>query len=240
MYEAGSWQQPRKSGARLECSCNRSRERPVCARRITLARWLSAAPLRERHKAQLASDRMASDSRHRRVLADACRARRDSEDEPVATCEFATLGERPIKIGARDRAHCAHPRAVADELLEGTLLRTATLGPLLSGPRVAGPTARRARNPKLATALKPASTRGNGCQWANGRGKGKSARKIKKVDLLPIVRIAKAPLTFGELDHLSTEDLRSLIMAADAWFSAISCDHYRVITIVANSVADQS
>jgi hypothetical protein len=63
-------------------------------------------------------------------------------------------------------------------------------------------------------------------------------RKIKKVDLLPIVRNAKAPLTFGELDYLSTEDLRSLIMAADAWSSAISCDHYRVITIVANSVAD--
>jgi hypothetical protein len=66
---------------------------------------------------------------------------------PVATCEFAALGERLIKIGARDRAHCAHPRAVADELIEGTLLRNAALGLLLSGPCAAGPAARRAADP---------------------------------------------------------------------------------------------
>jgi hypothetical protein len=54
---------------------------------------------------QSRTDRMscqsdAAGSPHRRAPANAWRARRDSEDEPLGSFEFATLRERPIKIGA--------------------------------------------------------------------------------------------------------------------------------------------
>ena len=42
---------------------------------------------------------------------------------PLASCEFATIRERLIKIGARDRAHRTHPHQLPTSCPEGLLFR---------------------------------------------------------------------------------------------------------------------
>jgi Transposase DDE domain group 1 len=97
------------------------------------------------HKAQLASDRMschsATANRVRLVLHTAAFWLMHGvrvaipKTNPVATCEFATLRERLIKIGARVIEHIARIRVqLPTSCSEGTLFRTVALGLLLSGP----------------------------------------------------------------------------------------------------------
>ena len=72
---------------------------------------------------------------HRRVLADAWRARSDSEDQPARQCEFATIRERLIKIGARVIEHIARIRVqLPTSCPEAALFRTVALGLMPSGP----------------------------------------------------------------------------------------------------------
>jgi Transposase DDE domain group 1 len=55
---------------------------------------------------------------------------------PLANCEFATLRERLIKIGARVIEHIARIRVqLPTSCPEGALFRAVALGLLLSGPR---------------------------------------------------------------------------------------------------------
>ena len=97
------------------------------------------------HKAQLASDRMschsATANQVRLVLHTAAfwlmhgvRAA-VPRTNPLAGCEFATIRERLIKIGARVIEHVARIRVqLPTSCPEGALFRTVALGLLRSGP----------------------------------------------------------------------------------------------------------
>jgi hypothetical protein len=78
------------------------------------------------HKAQLESDRMSchsARSSHRRVLADACRPRRDPADQPACQLRIHDDPRAPDQDrGAGDRAYRAHPRPAADELPGGRIV----------------------------------------------------------------------------------------------------------------------
>ena len=95
------------------------------------------------HKAQLASDRMschsATANQVRLVLHTAAfwlmHGVRAAIPRTLANCEFATLRERLIKIGARVIEHIARIRVqLPTSCPEGALFRTVALGLLLSGP----------------------------------------------------------------------------------------------------------
>jgi hypothetical protein len=164
MYKAGSWQQPRKVVARLECSLQpvageTGMRQEVDIRYIVTSLEGSAQHLYENvycprgqmenliklHKAQLASDRMschrATANQVRLVLHTAAfwlmhgvRAA-IPRTNPLANCEFATLRERLIKIGARVIEHTARIRVqLPTSCPEGALFRAVALGLLLSGP----------------------------------------------------------------------------------------------------------
>jgi hypothetical protein len=164
LYQAGSWKRPRKVVARLECSLQPvagstgMRQKGRHPLRRHLARGLGAAPLRERllparadgepdQAAQSAAgvgshvvsqrDRQSGAARspHRRVLADARRARRDPAEQSARHCEFATIRERLIKIGARMIEHIARIRVqLPTSCPEGALFRVVALGIMPSGP----------------------------------------------------------------------------------------------------------
>jgi len=97
------------------------------------------------HKAQLASDRMSCHSAtanqvrlalHTAAfwLMHAVRAA-IPQANPLANCEFATIRERLIKIGARVIEHIARIRIqLPTSCPEGALFRTVALGLLPSGP----------------------------------------------------------------------------------------------------------
>ena len=97
------------------------------------------------HKAQLASDRMschsATANQVRPVLHTAAfwpmhgvRAA-IPRSNPLASCEFATIRERLIKIGARVIEHLARIRVqLPTSCPEGALFRTVALGLMPSGP----------------------------------------------------------------------------------------------------------
>jgi hypothetical protein len=97
------------------------------------------------HKAQLASDRMschsATANQVRLVLHTAAfwlmhRVRSAiPRTNPLANCEFATLRERLIKIGARVIEHIARIRVqLPTSCPEGALFRAVALGLMPSGP----------------------------------------------------------------------------------------------------------
>jgi Transposase DDE domain group 1 len=73
---------------------------------------------------------------HRRILADAlCVRSAIPQTNPLARCEFATLRERLIKIGARVIEHIARIRVqLPTSCPEGALFRAVTLGLMRSGP----------------------------------------------------------------------------------------------------------
>ena len=97
------------------------------------------------HKTQLASDRMschsATANQVRLVLHTAAfwlmhgvRAA-IPRSNPLARCEFATIRERLIKIGARVIEHLARIRIhLPTSCTEGALFRTVALGLMPSGP----------------------------------------------------------------------------------------------------------
>jgi hypothetical protein len=138
LYQAGSWGRPRKVVARLECSPLQPGEagirQEVDIRYVVTSLKGSAQHLYENiycqrgqmenliklHKAQLASDRMschsATANQVRLVLHTAAfwlmhgvRAA-IPQASPLAKCEFATIRERLIKIGARVIEHVARIR----------------------------------------------------------------------------------------------------------------------------------
>ena len=97
------------------------------------------------HKAQLASDRMschsATANQVRLVLHTAafwlmhCVRSAIPQTNPLAHCEFATLRERLIKIGARVIEHIARIRVqLPTSCPEGALFRAVALGLMPSGP----------------------------------------------------------------------------------------------------------
>jgi len=97
------------------------------------------------HKAQLASDRMschsATANQVRLVLHTAafwlmhCVRSAIPRTNPLANCEFATLRERLIKIGARVIEHIARIRVqLPTSCPEGALFRAVALGLMPSGP----------------------------------------------------------------------------------------------------------
>ena len=97
------------------------------------------------HKAQLASDRMschsATANQVRLVLHTAafwlmhCVRSAIPQTNPLARCEFATLRERLIKIGARVIEHIARIRVqLPTSCPEGALFRAVALGLMPSGP----------------------------------------------------------------------------------------------------------
>src|ERR1700675_1936878 len=134
-----------------------SRQLDTAAQRGGAARMLAASRCREchldrqmenlikLHKAQLASDRMschsATANQVRLVLHTAAfwlmhgvRAA-IPRTNPLANCEFATLRERLIKIGARVIEHIARIRVqLPTSCPEGALFRAVALGLLPSGP----------------------------------------------------------------------------------------------------------
>ena len=66
---------------------------------------------------------------------------------PLASCEFATIRERLIKIGARVIEHLDRIRVqLPTSYPERALFRCVALGLLPSGPCAVGPRARRAAN----------------------------------------------------------------------------------------------
>ena len=163
-YQAGSWKRPRKVLARLECSLQPvagedSLRQEVDIRYVVTSLEGSAQHLYENvycqrgqmenliklHKAQLASDRMschsATANQVRLVLHTAAfwlmhgvRAT-IPKAHPLASCEFATLRERLIKIGARVIEHVARIRIqLPTSCPDGALFRTVALGLLRSGP----------------------------------------------------------------------------------------------------------
>jgi len=164
MYQASSWKQPRQVVARLECSLQPiageiGMRQEVDIRYVVTSLAGSPQHLYENvycqrgqmenliklHKAQLASDRMSCHSRdgqsgtarppHRSFLADARRARRDPRTSPLAGCEFTTIRDRLIKIGARVIEYIARIRVqLPTSCLEGALFRTVALGLMRSGP----------------------------------------------------------------------------------------------------------
>ena len=162
LYQAGSWSRPRKVVARLECSLQpiageTGMRQEVDIRYVVTSLKGSAQHLYESiycqrgqmenliklHKAQLASDRMSQRDRqsgaarppHRRVLADAWRARRDPEGEPARQVRVRHHPGAPDQDrGARDRACRAYPRPAADRCPDAALFRCVALGRMPSGP----------------------------------------------------------------------------------------------------------
>ena len=164
MYQATSWKRPRKVVARLECSlqpvAGETGMRQEVDIRYVVTSLAGSAPhlyknvycqrgqmenLIKLHKAQLASDRMschsATANQVRLVLHTAAfwllhgvRAA-IPRTNPLTSCEFATLRERLIKIGARVIEHVARIRVqLPTSCPEGALFRAVALGLLLSGP----------------------------------------------------------------------------------------------------------
>src|SRR6516162_1088299 len=164
MYQATSWKRPRKVVARLECSlqpvAGETGMRQEVDIRYVVTSLAGSAPhlyknvycqrgqmenLIKLHKAQLASDRMschsATANQVRLVLHTAAfwlmhgvRAA-IPRTNPLARCEFATLRERLIKIGARVIEHIARIRVqLPTSCPEGALFRTVALGLMPSGP----------------------------------------------------------------------------------------------------------
>jgi hypothetical protein len=164
MYRASSWNRPRKVVARLECSLQpiageTGMRQEVDIRYVVTSLEGSAQHLYENvycqrgqmenliklHKAQLASDRMschsATANQVRLVLHTAAfwlmhgvRAA-IPRTNPLASCEFATIRERLIKIGARVIEHLARIRVqLPTSCPERALFRTVALRLLPSGP----------------------------------------------------------------------------------------------------------
>jgi hypothetical protein len=164
MYQAGSWKRPRKVVARLECLLQPvAGETGTCQevdiRYVVTSLKGSAQHLYENvycqrgqmenliklHKTQLASDRMschsATANQVRLVLHTAAfwlmhgvRAA-IPKTSPLARCEFATIRERLIKIGARVIEHIARIRVqLPTSCPEAALFRTVALGLMPSGP----------------------------------------------------------------------------------------------------------
>ena len=164
MYQAGSWKRPRKVVARLECSLQpvageTGMRQEVDIRYVVTSLQGSARHLYETvycqrgqmenliklHKTQLASDRMschsATANQVRLVLHTAAfwlmhgvRAA-IPKTSPLASCEFTTIRERLIKIGARVIEHIARIRVqLPTSCPEGALFRTVALGLMPSGP----------------------------------------------------------------------------------------------------------
>src|ERR1700760_4008598 len=158
MYKAGSWQQPRKVVARLECSLQpvageTGMRQEVDIRYIVASLEGSAQHLYENvycprgqmenliklHKAQLSSDCMschsATANQVRLVLHTAAfwlmhglRAA-IPRTSPLASAEFTTIRERLIKIGARVIKQIARIRVhLPNRSPEAALFRTAALG----------------------------------------------------------------------------------------------------------------
>jgi hypothetical protein len=161
MCQAGSWKRPRKVVARLECSLQpvageTGMRQEVDIRYVVTSLKGSAQHLYENvycqrgqmdklHKAQLASDRMschsATANQVRLVLHTAAfwlmhgvRAA-IPKTSPLASCEFATIRERLIKIGARVIEQIARIRVqLPTSCQEGALFRAVALGLMPSGP----------------------------------------------------------------------------------------------------------
>jgi DDE family transposase len=161
-YQAGSWRRPRKVVARLECSLQpgeNGMRQEVDIRYVVTSLKGSAQHLYENvycqrgqmenliklHKAQLASDRMschsATANQVRLVLHTAAfwlmhgvRAA-IPKASPLAKCEFATIRERLIKIGARVIEHLARIRVqLPTSCPDAALFRCVALGLMPSGP----------------------------------------------------------------------------------------------------------
>ena len=163
-YKANSWKRPRKVVARLECSLQpvageTGMRQEVDIRYVVTSLKGSAQHLYENvycqrgqmenliklHKAQLASDRMschsATANQVRLVLHTAAfwlmhgvRAA-IPRSNPFASCEFATIRDRLIKIGARVIEHIARIRVqLPTSCPEGALFRAVALGLMSSGP----------------------------------------------------------------------------------------------------------
>jgi hypothetical protein len=164
MYQATSWNRPRKVVARLECSLQpvageTGMRQEVDIRYVVTSLEGSAQHLYETiycrrgqmenliklHKAQLSSDRMschsATANQVRLVLHTAAfwlmhgvRAA-IPRTNPLATAEFATIRDRLIKIGARLIEHIARIRVhLPTSCPEAALFRTVALGLMRSGP----------------------------------------------------------------------------------------------------------
>jgi hypothetical protein len=164
MYQAGSWKRPRKVVARLECSLQpvpgeTGMRQEVDIRYVVTSLAGSARHLYENvycqrgqaenliklHKAQLASDRMschsATANQVRLVLHTAAfwlmhgvRAA-IPRTSPLAKCEFATIRQRLIKIGARVIEHIARIRIqLPTSCPQAALFRCIVLGLMPSGP----------------------------------------------------------------------------------------------------------
>jgi hypothetical protein len=164
LYQAGSWKQPRRVVARLECSLQpvageTGMRQEVDIRYVVTSLEGSAQHLYENiycqrgqmenliklHKAQLASDRMschsATANQVRLVLHTAAfwlmhgvRAAIPRAN-PLASAEFATIRERLIKIGARVIEHIARIRIqLPTNCPERVLFRTIATGLLPGGP----------------------------------------------------------------------------------------------------------
>jgi len=164
LYQAGSWKRPRKVVARLECSLQpvageTGMRQEVDIRYVVTALKGSAQHLYENvycqrgqmenliklHKAQLASDRMschsATANQVRLVLHTAAfwlmhgvRAA-IPQANPLATCEFATIRERLIKIGARVIEHVARIRVqLPTSCPDAALFQYVARGLMPSGP----------------------------------------------------------------------------------------------------------
>ena len=164
MYQAGSWKRPRKVVARLECSLQpvageTGMRQEVDIRYVVTSLKGSAQHLYENvycqrgqmenliklHKTQLASDRMschsATANQVRLVLHTAAfwlmhgvRAA-IPKTSPLASCEFTTIRERLIKIGARVIEHIARIRVqLPTSCPEAALVRTVALGLMPSCP----------------------------------------------------------------------------------------------------------
>src|SRR4030088_3113072 len=162
LYQAGSWRRPRKVVARLECSLQPGEagmRQEVDIRYVVTSLKGSAQHLYENvycqrgqmenliklHKTQLASDRMSCHS----ATANQVRLAlppppfwlihgvrpATPQTNPLARCEFATIRERLIKIGARVIEHIARIRIqLPTSCPERALFRTVALGLLRSGP----------------------------------------------------------------------------------------------------------
>ncbi len=164
MYQASSWRRPRKVVARLECSLqpvagSTGMCQEVDIRYVVTSLKGSAQSLYENvycqrgqmenliklHKAQLASDRMschsATANQVRLVLHTAAfwlmhgvRAAIPGSSS-FAGCEFATLRQRLIKIGARVIEHLARIRVqLPTSCPEAPLFRAVALGLMPAGP----------------------------------------------------------------------------------------------------------
>src|ERR1700745_3456863 len=164
MYQAGSWKRPRKVVARLECSLqpvagSTGMRQEVDIRYVVTSLKGAAHHLYENvycqrgqmenliklHKAQLASDRMschsATANQGRLVLHTAAfwlmhgvRAA-IPQANPLAKCEFATIRERLIKIGARVIEHTARIRIhLPSSCPERSLFRAVALSFMPCGP----------------------------------------------------------------------------------------------------------